>query len=60
MIDFLHNRLVAEKTIDTEDCDRILLTDSAEDAVASITQIAKSCFGLTYGPRCRRRWFLWE
>jgi hypothetical protein len=28
--------------------------------VASISQIAKSRFGLTYGPRCRRRWFLWE
>jgi uncharacterized protein (TIGR00730 family) len=60
LIDFLRHRLVAEKTIDTEDFDRILVTDSAEDAVTSITKIAKSRFGLTHGPRCRRRWFLGE
>ena len=60
LIDFVRNRLVAEKTIDAEDCERILVTDSVEHAVESITQIAKSRFGLTYGPRCRRRWFLWE
>ena len=55
LIDFVHNRLVAEKTIDREDCERILVTDSAEQAVAWITQIARLRFGLTYGPRVRRR-----
>jgi uncharacterized protein (TIGR00730 family) len=60
LLDFLRDRLVVEKSIDVEDYKRILVTDSAEHAVASITQIAKLRFGLTYGPRCRRRWFLWE
>ena len=60
LIDFVRNRLVAEKTIDAEDCDRIFVTDSAEEAVSSITQTVRLRFGLTYGPRYRRRWFLWE
>jgi uncharacterized protein (TIGR00730 family) len=60
LIDFVRNRLVAEKAIDAEDCERILVTDSPEQAVVSITEIARVRFGLTYGPRIRRRWFLWE
>jgi uncharacterized protein (TIGR00730 family) len=60
LIDFFHQRLIPEKTIDTTDADRILVTDSAEEAVNSITDIAMKRFGLTYGPRARRRWFFWE
>ncbi len=53
-------RLVKDGTIDPQDCRRILISDSAEEAVRSITDIAMSRFGLTYGPKLRRRWFLWE
>jgi len=60
LIDFVRHRLVAEKTIDVEDCERILVTDSPAQAVDSISEIARVRFGLTYGPRIRRRWFLWE
>src|SRR6266446_8440405 len=33
LLDFLHGRLIEEKTIDLIDIDRILVTDSAEEAV---------------------------
>jgi uncharacterized protein (TIGR00730 family) len=60
LLDFLRERLLAEHTIDPEDVGRILVTDSAEEAVRSITKVALERFGLTYGPRIRRRWFLGE
>jgi hypothetical protein len=31
-----------------------------EEAVRSVTDVAMNRFGLTYGPRIKRRWFLWE
>jgi uncharacterized protein (TIGR00730 family) len=60
LIDFFQERLLAQKTIDAADAQRILVTDSAEQAVESIVAIAMRQFGLTYGPRSKRRWFLWE
>lgn len=58
--DFLHSRFLVERTIDAIDYDRLVVTDSAEEAVRSITHVAMNQFGLTYGPRVKRRWFLWE
>ena len=52
--------LVKEGTIDQADLDRFIITDSPQQAVESITKIAKHAFGLTYGSRMRRRWFLGE
>jgi uncharacterized protein (TIGR00730 family) len=60
LLDFFRERLLAQKTIDLIDIERIHVTDSAEEAVQSITDIAMHQFGLTYGPRLKRRWFLWE
>jgi uncharacterized protein (TIGR00730 family) len=60
LTDFMRNRLVTEHTIDPEDADRLVLTDSALIAVKSITDIGLARFGLTYGPKAKRRWFLWE
>jgi predicted Rossmann-fold nucleotide-binding protein len=54
LIDFLHDRLIREKTIEPADADRIMLTDSAEEAVRSITDVGMRRFGLTYGPRIKR------
>lgn len=59
LVDFL-NRLAKDGTIDAQDCQRILVTDSAEEAVRSVMDIAMKRFGLTYGPKARRRWYLWE
>jgi uncharacterized protein (TIGR00730 family) len=60
LIEFLRDRLIVEHTVDPTDPDRITLTDSAQEAVESITDIAFQRFGLSYGPRMKRRWFLWE
>ena len=60
LIEFMSDRLVKEQTIDQADLDRLIVTDSAEEAVAAITEVAKRRFGLTYGPRLKRRWFLGE
>ena len=42
------------------DYDRILVTDSPEEAVGSITRVGLGQFGLTYGPQVKRRWYLGE
>jgi uncharacterized protein (TIGR00730 family) len=60
LLDFFHDRLIAEATIDPADYQGVVVTDSAEEAVNSVTDIALHQFGLTYGPRLRRRWFLGE
>jgi uncharacterized protein (TIGR00730 family) len=60
LLEFVRGRLVSEKTIDPIDSDRILTTDSAREAVDSITDIALHRFGLTYGPRLKPRRLLWE
>jgi uncharacterized protein (TIGR00730 family) len=59
-LDFLRQRLIPQRTIDPGDAERLLVTDSAEEAVRVVTDIAQRQFGLTYGARPRRRWFLWE
>jgi uncharacterized protein (TIGR00730 family) len=56
----LLERLVAERTIDASDARSIVITDSAEDAVTLIKQIAMHNFGLTYGPKIKPRWYLGE
>ncbi|HEY1269661.1 MAG TPA: TIGR00730 family Rossman fold protein, partial [Candidatus Binatia bacterium] len=61
LLDFMRDRLIKEGTIDRADTDRIVVTDSPEDAVKSITEIALGRFGLSYqAPRFKRRWILWE
>jgi uncharacterized protein (TIGR00730 family) len=60
LIDFMQERLLPEKAIDPVDLDRVVVTDDAHQAVESIRDTAMKRFGLTYGPRMKRRWFLWE
>jgi uncharacterized protein (TIGR00730 family) len=57
---FVRDRLVELGTIDSVDAERVLVTDSPEEAVAAITEVAMRRFGLTYGPLVRRRWYLGE
>ncbi|HMO34574.1 MAG TPA: TIGR00730 family Rossman fold protein [Gemmatales bacterium] len=58
MLDFL-KKMVAAKTITQGDYDRLLVTDSVEEAVQSITHVATKHFGLKYG-QPKRRWWLGE
>jgi uncharacterized protein (TIGR00730 family) len=60
LLEFMSEKMVKEGTIDQADLDRLIVTDSAQEAVESITEIAKRAFGLTYGSRMRKRWFFGE
>jgi uncharacterized protein (TIGR00730 family) len=60
LLDFLTSRLVESKTIDPIDAKRILVTDSAEEAVAWAKDAALRQFGLSYAPKVKRRWYLGE
>jgi hypothetical protein len=60
LLEFLRDRLLAAGMIDAADYQRFLVTDSAEEAVRSVTHVALKQFGLTYGPRAKRRWLFWE
>lgn len=60
LLDFIRGRLLAQKTIDTADVDRILVTDSAEEAVKLITDIALPRFGLSFAKPLKPRWYLGE
>ena len=60
LMTFFRERLLEAKTIDAADVDRIIVLDSPEEAVAVITKIVTTQFGLTYGPRPKRRWWLGE
>jgi uncharacterized protein (TIGR00730 family) len=59
-LDHLRSILVASGTVDPGDVDRFHLTDSADEAVELIRERALAKFGLSYGLRARRRWFLGE
>jgi len=60
LADFVRNRLLVEGTIDPGDEQLLMTTDSAEEAVAWIAAVGMRRFGLGYGPRPRRRWYLGE
>lgn len=60
LLDFMHQRLLAQKTIDPADLSRIYVTDDPAEAAAIITKAGMQQFGLKYGKRYKRRWYLWE
>jgi uncharacterized protein (TIGR00730 family) len=59
LTDFLHGPLERMGVIDPRDADRIIVADSATEAVAAVRDIAIPTFGLHY-PVPRRRWLLNE
>ncbi len=61
LMDFLLNRLLAMGTIDPEDLDRLVLTDSPEEAATIVREVGIRRFGLRYRTAApRRRRFLFE
>jgi uncharacterized protein (TIGR00730 family) len=56
----LKDRLLAEKTISPGDLDFLFLTDDPDEAVNYVRDIALQRFGLTYGAKMHRRWWLGE
>ena len=59
LTDFVHGPLEQMGLVDPLDADRIIVTDSAAEAVAAVRDIAIPSFGLRYRPP-RRRWLLNE
>ncbi len=60
LVAFLEGTLVARGTIDATDLARITVTDSVEEVIDCVKERALRRFGLTVGPRVRRRWWLGE
>lgn len=60
LLEFISERLVKARTIDAVDLERIIVTDSAEEAVHVITEVAKKKFNLIYGSGMKRRWIFGE
>lgn len=60
LVEFMRTNMLAEGTIDSDDVERMLLTDSVEEAVTFVRDTAMSRFGLSYGPNVQRRWYLFE
>jgi hypothetical protein len=60
LLDFLRVRPLEGGMIELADYSRFVVTDSPEEAVGSIIDVALHQFGLTYGPQAKRRWYLWE
>jgi uncharacterized protein (TIGR00730 family) len=56
----IRDRLLAEATISPKDLDLLYMTDSPERAVDFVRDIAMQRFGLSYGQKMKRRWFLGE
>ena len=52
--------MVVEKTIDPLDLDRIIVSDDPGEVVSGVTDTAMKRFGLTYGPKIKPRWWLFE
>ena len=47
-------------TIEAGDLNRLIVSDSISEVVALIRDQGLKQFGLTYGPKMKRRWFLFE
>lgn len=60
LLDLLRGTLITEGTIDETDVSIFTVTDSPQEAVQQIRGLAIEHFGLSYGPRMRRRWYLGE
>lgn len=60
MIEFLRGTMVPAGTISAADVDRIVITDDPAEAARHVHAIGMARFGLGYGARVRRKWFLFE
>lgn len=58
LLRLLEKKMVPEGTIDQEDVDRLIVTDSPDEAVSQVLQSARTKFGLQWEPK--PRWILGE
>ena len=60
LLDYLRALPLTTGTIDPEDVQRWVLSDSPDEVVEVIREQALGKFGLTYGPKVQARWWLGE
>ena len=60
LFDFIDHRLLREGTISTTDRSLYRMTDDPIEAADYISETARRRFGLKYGEKVRRRWWLFE
>ena len=60
LLGFVENTMIPEGTISPEDFERLIVTDSTEEAVAEISRVAKERFGLKWRPAVRPKAILGE
>ncbi len=60
LMEFIRGTLITAGTISPEDADRMLITDSAEEAVEHVRECAMRRFGLTYAAKAKKQWWLGE
>jgi uncharacterized protein (TIGR00730 family) len=60
LISYIASTMLSAGTIGPEDARIFQLMARPEDAVAHIKDVALNVFGLTYGPKIKRRWILGE
>ena len=53
-------QMVERKTIDQDDLDKLHISDDPAEVVDNITETVMKRFGLTYGAKVRRHWWLGE
>ena len=53
-------KFVAEKTIDPIDLDKLYVGDDPNEVVKHVTDVSMKKFGLSYGRKVKRRWWLGE
>jgi uncharacterized protein (TIGR00730 family) len=60
LFDFIDKRLVRDETIATQDRSLYRITDNPVEAADYISETARRRFGLKYGKKVARRWWLFE
>jgi len=60
LVEFLRTRPLAFATIAATDLERLVVTDSSEEAARSVAETAMGRFGLRYAPPPKPRWYLGE
>lgn len=60
LLRFFRERLITERTIDPRDLDLLVVTDSPEEAVDRIADVAQRNFGFMWTKRPKQSWLLGE
>jgi len=60
LVEFMRSRLIARGTIDQDDLDRLLITDSIDEAMKRITEASVREFGFSWRKRPQPSWILGE